>query len=110
MTHPKSNALREIAKSTDLSFEKLSYDVQELSKIAKNNGCKVGWYDGLIGNSSIIINPEKNNAWARIETFIPFIEPAARPSIKCSHKNSNDLFENLKKSYENMWELSEKVK
>jgi hypothetical protein len=106
VTHPDSKSLEEIAKIGTRSKAAMQYDIKELTKKARENGIKVRWFDGPIGNSIIIGNPSSPNAWARIELMIPYIEPTARPNIQVSMDKGKGAFQTILDGYKNLWNNS----
>lgn len=107
LTHPESKALNEYEKIGEHKGTELKEDIKSLSRIAQNFGAEVKWFDGLIGNSIVIGNPNLPNAWARVEVMIPFAETNLRPSFRVSKDKGKIAFQEIYNMYESLWRRSQ---
>ena len=71
LTHPESQALREVAKITSLTADQRAPGIHALTAAMKEAGGSVGWFDGPVANSIVIADPEQPFGWARIAASTP---------------------------------------
>lgn len=88
--------------------------IRQVAEIASKNGSDVHYYAGPIGNSLIIADTIKladdrfsEQAWAQIETGIPFLSPHDRPSFVIYNKDDGrDAFNAFLGHFNTMWARS----
>jgi len=103
LTRPDSSAIAEIGKVANIGAEELRSDIQKFTTIIKAKNHPVKWFDGFLGSSIVIADPEENTGWMRIESFLPLIGAEFRPSVKIYKKNDEKTFLRIKKLYESLW-------
>ncbi len=106
LVHPDSEALKEIAKIAHLTAVDMASGIKALSRKVKETGGDVRWFNGPIGNSTIIADPDAPHGWARVEFLIPYLDPASRPSIRVSKAKDPALFGSIRQCFEKLWENS----
>lgn len=108
LTRPHSKALEEVSRISNLPAAALSSDIESLTLQVKAKGHEIAWFDGFLGSSMIISNPDSEDAWARIECLVPYIAPVHRPSIVIRNNHHKDSFQRIKDTYESIWSASVK--
>lgn len=104
VTSPASRALDEVAKISGRSRELLAGDIEAFAGKLLDAGAQVRYFDGPIGNSSIIVNRGDSDAWARIEVLIPFAPPKQRPSVLANQADGSDFVEQVATSFLSLWD------
>lgn len=103
VTSPDSMTLGEIAKISGRSRELLAGDIKAFAEKLLDAGAEVRYFDGPIGNSSIVVNRGDSDAWARIEVLIPFSPPKQRPSIRGNQPDGSAFVEQVAASFLSLW-------
>jgi hypothetical protein len=106
LTHPESITLEAIAKLGKMQPPLMAQSIRQLSSDVEKNGGEVRWFDGPMQSSLIIVNPESDDGWARIEVLLPFQEASLRPSILVTKKGDREFFAKLKKTFTDIWDRS----
>ena len=80
---------------------------EETDKIKADNSdskIELKYFDGFIGNSVIISNPDMVTAdtWARLELIIPYGTRRSRPNIKVSPDKGNKSYNIILESYKKL--------
>jgi len=104
LTKPNSMAIHEIGKVANIGEEELNSDIIKFTNIIKSKKHEIKWFDGFIGSSMIISDPEKSIGWVRIEAFLPYIGSKFRPSIKIYKKYNETAFLRYKNLFLDLWE------
>jgi len=108
LTMPKSSATKELGKVVNLSTDNIDSSIYEFTRKIKEKNHEIRWFDGFLGSSMIISDPEKESAWIRIETFVPHLAASFRPSIKFFKKYNESEFIRFKEIFDKLWNDSEK--
>lgn len=103
LTHPDSRHLDELAKVLGRSRESMQSNIMEVTRLARESGIAVRWFDGPFGSSMVIVNPQSPTGWARLEIIIPYGRPTERPSIRVSNRKGQEAFQKVLNSYEQVW-------
>ncbi|NTV95711.1 MAG: hypothetical protein HGA75_09880 [Thiobacillus sp.] len=107
LTHPDDQALKSIEKvGGGATAVKMAIDIRELTTELKRVGKQVRWFKGPIGNSLLIVDPESESAWARIEVLVPFGPAAERPGLRASKEKSPEVYGRFKSAFNALWEAS----
>lgn len=106
LTHPDSQALKEVAKIANLTADQMAPGIRALTAAVKNAGQSVRWFDGPVANSIVVADPDKPSGWARIEVLLPFGDPASRPSIFVRASSAPDLFARAKEAFNKLFDGS----
>ncbi|MFQ5670479.1 MAG: hypothetical protein ACE5HD_08185 [Acidobacteriota bacterium] len=93
----------------DVSVAHFRETIRKNSKKAKSVGVRVYFHPDMAALSSIsllIVDPEEDDGWARIEIVLPFTEPASRPSVVIAKKSYGKAFRNLEALFNKLKEQS----
>jgi len=72
---------------------------------ALKNNIAIKWFNGSIGQSVIISDPDSNEkAWARIEFLIPYGDVINRPSVRVSPQKGNKTYQQIIAWHKTMWD------
>lgn len=107
LTHPESNQIKELEKVCGMGANALASDIKELTKALKQQNVTVKWFKGPVCNSLIIANPQKDNAWVRVEVLVPRQTVEKRPSFRIEKSTNKELFNTFYHAFEEMWRASE---
>lgn len=103
LTDPNSQAIKELGKVSNVGSGKLEADIRELTNKLIEQNQNVKWFDGFLGSSIIIANPNKENGWVRIESFIPIMASKFRPGIKIYRQGHEQKFLRYRDLYDEIW-------
>lgn len=108
LTHPEDSSLLSVQKiGGGKSAESLAMDIRELTFELRRLGKEVRWFRGSIGNSLLVVEPDADDAWARIEVIVPFGPAAERPGIRASRKKAPEVYGRFKAAFTALWDASE---
>ena len=107
LTHPDDQALKSIEKiGGGATAAKMAIDIRELTAELRKKGKEVRWFKGPIGNSLLLVEPEKESGWARIEVIVPYGPAAERPGIRATKERAPEVFGRFKLAFKTLWEAS----
>ncbi len=107
LTHPDDLILKSIEKiGGGATAAKMATDIRELTTELRRVGKEVRWFKGPIGNSLLIVEPESEKAWARIEIIVPFGPAAQRPGIRASKDKAPEVYGRFKAAFNALWDAS----
>jgi hypothetical protein len=107
LTHPDDQALKSVEKiGGGATAANMANDIRELTAELRKKGKNVRWFKGPIGNSLLIVEPEEESAWARIEIIIPYGPAAERPGIRASKEKDPEVFGRFKSAFKKLWDSS----
>jgi hypothetical protein len=106
LTHPGSNQIKELDKVGGKAAEGMVQDIKAITTALQKQRVDVRWFDGPIGNSIIIADPNSDKSWMRIELLVPNVVVESRPSFRVEKSSSKKLFDTFYDSYVKMWDAS----
>ena len=106
LTKPNSPTMDVIGKVANIGADELNSDVIKFTDIIREKKHYIRWYDGFLGSSLIISDPEEKTGWVRVEAFLPILGAKFRPSIKFYRKYNEKEFLMYKQLYETLWKNS----
>lgn len=102
LRHPDSPDLEQIAKVQQVPMEHIKSMINQAVTVVRKHGVPI--YLAKFPVPDITIhNPRGNDAWVRVETFLPGVPAGKRPSFIVRRSEYQDLFEAIKFAYEQMW-------
>jgi hypothetical protein len=76
------------------------------TKLGKERGIDIKWFDDFIGMSLLFCNPEETTGWVQIELSVPFTEREYKQSIKVDKSSHPEVFKVFYKAFQKMWDES----
>lgn len=108
LTKPGSNAIDVLSKICEVEADKLNLDVIDITNIIrKNKSSTVRWFDGLLGSSIIISDPDSAWGWVKVESLLPYTASVNRPSIKIYKRYNKEIFSVYTKLWDELLDKSE---
>jgi hypothetical protein len=77
-----------------------------ITKRAIEKGIKVKWYDHFIFNSLLLVDPDKPEGYAHIETVLPFSKVNQRPSVTIYKKQFPQAVAEIQRIFNEMWDAA----
>ena len=105
LSHPDSEFIRDWT-SFDQSTDRAVATIREATRRALALGTQVRWRKTHLLNC-VIGEPDSLGAWARVQTQLPYIQAARWPGYKVYRKTDAELYDNIRNSFESIWERSE---
>lgn len=99
----ESVALRLLARAVNRSAANLANDIRLLTREAQQAGVVVRWYVGATGDALVIGNPQSQDGWAQIESFVPGVVQRERASFRVERREQPRLFDSLTAAYTRAW-------
>ena len=78
------------------------------TKLAKERGIDIRWFDDFVGMGILFCNPEESNGWAQIEFSIPFIEAGEKQAIRIEKADHPGPYAKIYEAFNKMWDDSRK--
>lgn len=106
---PKRSSLEFYAKAFNMNnTKKITTDIRNTTKLAKEKGIDIKWFEGLTSYTMIIGNPlsSKGEGWAHVESIVAPVNPIGvdiRPSFRIAQRHHPEPFEILVKVYDDLW-------
>lgn len=115
LTDPRDKYMMKKLEPRGNNAKQYQDQIRQVAEMASKNGSDVRYYKGPIGSSLIIADTMRladdkfsEQAWAQIETGIPFLSPQDRPSFVIYNKdNGKDAFNAFLSHFNTMWNRSE---
>lgn len=105
---PRGSFVEKFSLSFNRKAEEIKGKIRETTRQARKFGVEVHWYDGPI-TSTLILNPDMENASARVEIDFPFMNAADRPSLRIDKSKFPNVFNEIKRSFDELWHKSKKA-
>lgn len=102
LVNPYSQYMKSLISIHGPNGETFPQMVRDVSRYCQNKNIDIKWSDNPIINV-VIGNPNDADAWARVQTFIPYQLGQYCPSYVVTKKEHPDLYNIIKISYERMW-------
>ena len=107
LRHPDSTDLPELARRADIELDYAKTAIVQATKIALGQTVKVRW-SKMRTPDLTIHNPDGNDAWIRVEPYIPGVPAGKKPSFIVRKSEREELFNDILSAYNDMWSLLEK--
>lgn len=105
LRHPDSSDLEELAYLQDTRIDLLQASIRDATARAQRQGVDVRWCTGRTLDVTIH-NPAGDDAYVRVETYLPRMHVRERPSFVVYKRAYGRLFQSIVGAYEQMWEES----
>jgi hypothetical protein len=102
IVNPDSELLKELAKGDNRSHSELVIEINKAVGTAKTKNTQIAYSNKPI-LYCIIGDPHTDNAWARLQIYLPNMESPQWPNIIVRKKDNGIVFERIKKAYEKLF-------
>lgn len=58
------------------------------------------------GGEDVNVDPQSDDAWARLEAIVPFGCAADRPSVRASKRSASDVYARFESAFNTLWDAS----
>lgn len=100
-----SASIAYLSKAFERKPQELVTDILALSRVLKNEGGQVKWFDHQLSpNTLTIINPNSNNGWVQVEIVMNHIDVGNRPSIIVPAISYPRFYQSIMDSYSKIWD------